>query len=111
MALTERDVPYEFLVRWGRDSKVQGCHVVWATIIERDGVFVSQTSGLAMPVSDSQLPATSGTVEPFPLSDVLTQLQIDALGELDQFKSLCTEQKGEIGRLTNKVSRLEAQSR
>jgi hypothetical protein len=69
--------PYELLVRWGRDGKLQGAHVQWAMLITDDtGAVVGCYPGHAEPVAVR--PDESG----FPLSDVLNQMQIDALTAL-----------------------------
>ncbi|CAO3451853.1 hypothetical protein [Azospirillum argentinense] len=64
--------PYELLVRWDQSGALQGAHVQYRYVI-RDGDGVeSETLGPAVPLT---LEAADG----FPLGDLLSQVQIDAL--------------------------------
>ncbi len=52
MPLTETIEPYEVLFRF-KDGVYQGAHFVAKTVIRRDGVFVSESLGQAIPLKDT----------------------------------------------------------
>ena len=65
--------PYELLIRWSADGVIAGAHV------QRRVLTTDDNGGV---LADTLLPAQALTVEAaegFPLNDVLTQAQIDAL--------------------------------
>jgi len=75
MALTETRRPYEFLARWNpQTGAFSGAHIQWIDVIERDGAQVSATPTKAFGVGEGAA---------FPLADILTQVQSDALAALD----------------------------
>ncbi|QCO07545.1 hypothetical protein [Azospirillum argentinense] len=64
--------PYELLVRWDQSGALQGAHVQYRYVI-RDGVdVIGETIGQALPLT---LEAADG----FPLGDLLSQAEEDAL--------------------------------
>lgn len=79
MAITKTNQPYEFLVRW-KDGAITGAHIKMLETIAEDGVVLSQKEGVAMPVSM----AGAGN---FPLADLLTGIQTQALIDLDAARS------------------------
>lgn len=72
---TESIVPYEFLVRWDANGNLAAAHVGFRKVGQLDGVIVS---GVPMPVQSVAL----GLADGFPLSDILDQIQIDALARI-----------------------------
>lgn len=76
MAITTEREPYEFLVRW-KDGNLVGAHVRWLYKISGDGMVPVETESGAESIS---LAGKGG----FPLSDLLTQAQIDALISRDE---------------------------
>ena len=82
MAINETQQPYEFLVRWN-NGVITGAHVKYKTILDRDGVVFQETEGPALPV---------GTEE-YPLLDILTKMQIDALVSIDSLTAELTQAK------------------
>jgi hypothetical protein len=69
--------PYELLVRWGQDGGLQGAHVQWAMLITDDtGAVIGSYPGEVEPVSLANGQAG------FPLGDILSQMQLDALTAL-----------------------------
>ncbi|KAA0592939.1 hypothetical protein J2848_005705 [Azospirillum lipoferum] len=65
--------PYEFLVRWDQTGQLSGAHVQHRyVILDDDGTKIGETLGPAEPL-------TLDTAAGFPLSAMLTQVQIDAL--------------------------------
>ncbi|WP_376956398.1 hypothetical protein ABNQ39_00200 (plasmid) [Azospirillum sp. A26] len=65
--------PYEFLARWDQSGALAGVHVQHRYVIrEDDGTAIGETLGQAEPL-------TLETAAGFPLGDLLTQVQADAL--------------------------------
>jgi hypothetical protein len=71
---TEERTPNEFLVRWNNEGVIQGAHVGWLDTVLKDGVVLSQTETNVESVA-------IGLSEGFPLTDILTQLQVDCILE------------------------------
>jgi hypothetical protein len=71
---TEERTPNEFLVRWNNEGLIQGAHVGWLDTVLKDGVILSQ--------SETNVESVAvGLSEGFPLTDILTQLQVDCVLE------------------------------
>lgn len=81
MALTQRRVLNELLIRWGDDGALKGAHCVHLDIIDRDGAAISSIAGGAEPL-------TLGGDE---LIEVLSQVQNDALSQLSLLQSNLTD--------------------
>ncbi|CAO3426706.1 hypothetical protein [Azospirillum argentinense] len=64
--------PYELLVRWDQSGALQGAHVQYRYVIRDGEDVIGETLGQAVPLT---LEAADG----FPLGDLLSQVQIDAL--------------------------------
>lgn len=64
--------PYELLVRWDQSGALQGAHVQYRFVIRDGEDVIGETPGPAVPLT---LEAADG----FPLGDLLSQVQIDAL--------------------------------
>ena len=64
--------PYELLIRWGADGALAGAHVQYRYIVTDGAVQVAESVGVAEPL-------TLATAAGFPLGDLLTQAQADAL--------------------------------
>lgn len=75
MAITKTNTPYEFLVRWNNGA-VAGAHIRFLETISENGTVLTQKEGPAMPVS---MAGEAG----FPIADILTSLQAQALTERD----------------------------
>ena len=75
MAITKTNQPYEFLARWNNGT-LAGAHIRFLETITEDGVVLSQKEGNAQPVS---LAGEAG----FPIDDILTSLQAQAVIERD----------------------------
>jgi len=73
---TETRQPYEFLIRWNNDGVIQGAHIAFLDTVLKDGEIINQTQSSVESVA-------IGEQEGFPLLDVLSQLQIDALKQVD----------------------------
>ena len=83
---TETRTPYEFLVRWNKDGTIQGSHVGWLDTVKKDGEILTQTP------SNVEAVGADG----FPLNDILSQLQIDALKEIERLKAEIERLKQEV---------------
>lgn len=94
--------PYEVLVRWDQDGRLQGAQVQYRYVIKDSDQIVGES------VSGPE-PVTVGV--DFPLSDIMTQVGSDALAEITRLKrdaeqaqqaasATMQEQATEIARLT-----------
>jgi len=77
---TETRTPYEFLIRWDNDGNIQGAHIAFLDTVLKDGEIINQTQSSVESVA-------IGEQVGFPLADVLSQLQIDALKQVDVLNS------------------------
>lgn len=75
-------LPYELLIRWGADGKVQGAHVQWRYVTNDFGT-----------VTESVSPAESLHLTGFPLKDILSQTEVNALSELGKIQSELAAEK------------------
>jgi hypothetical protein len=89
---TEERTPNEFLVRWNREGLIQGAHVGWLDTVLKDGVILSQ--------SETNVESVAvGLSEGFPLTDILTQLQVDCVLERETLLLEIQTLKAEITEL------------
>jgi hypothetical protein len=89
---TEERTPNEFLVRWNNDGLIQGAHVGWLDTVLKDGVILSQ--------SETNVESVAvGLSEGFPLTDILTQLQVDCVLERETLLLEIQTLKAEITEL------------
>jgi hypothetical protein len=89
---TENRTPNEFLVRWNKEGLIQGAHVGWLDTVLKDGVVLSQTETNVESVA-------VGLSEGFPLTDILTQLQVDCILERETLLLEIQNLKAEIAEL------------
>lgn len=73
--ITTETTPYELLFRWN-DGALAGAHIQFVETIRKDGSVISQQVGHAQPVS---MAGETG----FPLADVLSTVQADAVAARD----------------------------
>jgi flagellin-like hook-associated protein FlgL len=104
MALTERRIRYETLIRWHEDGSI-GAHQVDLDQMLRDGVVISSTLTTIMPLGTADYPGVT------PLSDILSEAAAaalarvgvleQALGEVNslaqQQSDQLTQVRGELG--------------
>jgi hypothetical protein len=89
---TENRTPNEFLVRWNKDGLIQGAHVGWLDTVLKDGVVLSQ--------SETNVESVAiGLSDGFPLTDILTQLQVDFILERETLLLEIQTLKAEIAEL------------
>jgi hypothetical protein len=89
---TEERTPNEFLVRWNNEGLIQGAHVGWLDTVLKDGVILSQ--------SETNVESVAvGLSEGFPLTDILTQLQVDCVLERETLLLKIETLKAEIAEL------------
>lgn len=91
MAITKTTIPYEFLVRW-TNGVLSGAHIRMLEIISENGVVLTQKEGNAQPVS------LAGEVG-FPLADILTSLQAQAIEQRDAAVAALAAGKTEVDSL------------
>lgn len=70
---TATKVPYEILIRY-REGKLFAAHVGWSTLVTED-------DGAKRELPQTLQPFNLGNNDGFPLSDIFSQLQIDALAK------------------------------
>ena len=80
MAITKETHPYELLVRWDREGKLAGAHVGFRTVIREDGEAAHEREEPVMPVD-------IGQGQGFPLNDILTRVQIEALARCAELEA------------------------
>ena len=74
MTITKSKTPHEFLIRWNEAGTLQGAHIAWREAIKENGAEISSKFLPPDPVS---LAGESG----FPLADVLTLVNVQALAD------------------------------
>ena len=77
---SETKTPYEFLIRWDNSGVIQGAHIAFLETVLKDEQVITQTQSS---VESVEIAGQLG----FPLSDVLSQIQIDALKQVDVLKA------------------------
>lgn len=82
-------LPYEFLVRWDKDGKLAGAHVQWR-YVTMDGVKVV-AEGVTNPET-----VDIGDGKGFPLQDILSQTQTDALAQLAQAEARLSDAEASL---------------
>lgn len=69
--------PYELLIRWDQEGKLAGAHVQYRFVITDGDAVVAESVGQAEPLS----------LAGFPLSEVLSTAQADALAECESLRT------------------------
>lgn len=80
MAIIEKKIPYEFLVRWDSNGKLAGAHIGFLNQVVKDGTIIAEAVDQIFPVS------LIGEVG-FPLAEVLSLIEINALTALEAKES------------------------
>jgi len=91
---TENRTPYEFLIRWDNNGVIQGAHIAFLDTVLKDGEIINQTQTSVESVAIAEQVG-------FPLADVLSQLQIDALKQVDVLNAEIVVLKAENESLKN----------
>lgn len=97
----ETKQPYEFLVRWDANGNLSGAHIGFRNVVTRDGQPFTETIDPVMPVS---MAGGSG----FPLADVLSQLQADAIVRGDALQADLAAKNAELKASQDQVTALQA---
>ena len=97
---TESRSPYEFLIRWDKSGVIQGAHIAFLETVLKDDQIVTQTQST---VESVEIAGQLG----FPLSDVLSQIQIDALKQVDVLNAEIEVLNAEIEVLKSEIERLK----
>lgn len=87
MALTERRIRYETLIRWHEDGSI-GAHQVDLDQMLRDGAVISSTLTTTMPLGTADYPGVK------PLSDILGEAASAALARVDVLEQALGEVNG-----------------
>lgn len=95
MSLIKKDLPYEFLVRWGFDGKIAGVHVQRRIVIEENGVIISEKLTNAVSVKDSG---------DYPLSDIIGEITQATIVENEKLKAELNQLKAKSSKQDNKDS-------
>lgn len=101
MAIEKITRPYEFLARW-RDGVLAGAHIGFIEEVVEDGQVLSQKVLDVMPV------AVAGATG-FPLTDILTQLQADAIAERDAAVAANTTLQASLAEATAALEAAQAE--
>ena len=93
--------PYELLVRWDQDGKLLGAHVLWRLVIrDEEGKIAGESVTGAEPVD-------IGGGKGFPMQDILSRAQADALAEFGNAQARVAELESQKAALENRLSSLE----
>jgi len=88
MAITKQTKPYEFLARWDHETGVfKGAHIQHYESVIEDGVLLTGKAGRAMGVGEDLA---------FPLADIMSQVQADALAANAALQATLTERDATI---------------
>ena len=100
MAITKQSMPYEFLARWDHVSGAfKGAHIQFYEGLYENGTLLTGNPGKAMGV---------GPGLAFPLADILSQMQIDALATVGAQASTITMLTAERDAALTRITELEA---
>lgn len=101
MSIIEQRKPYEFLARWDTlTGQFKGAHIQFFDAVLRDGVQIAGQPSKAFGVGEGMA---------FPLADILSQVQIDALAELDARAATIAPLTAARDAALARVAELEAQ--
>lgn len=103
MALEKTQQPYEFLARWDEQGKLSGAHVKFRTIVTDDGSVLSRVDGDALPVD-------IGVGQGFPLTDILSQLHIDAVAQAATAAAQAEEAKAASAASAQQAANMKAKA-
>lgn len=108
MALTERRIRYETLIRWHEDGSI-GAHQVDLDQMLRDGVVISSTLTTTMPLGTADYPGVT------PLSDILGEAASAALARvglleqaLGEVNSLAQQQLEQLSQVRSELDTAQA---
>lgn len=94
--------PYELLLRWGQDGNLRGAHMQWATVVSDDaGAVIGCYPGNVEPVAIA--PGQPG----FPLTDILSQVQADALTALTAAQEKAAALEDRLSAANSQISTLQ----
>jgi len=93
--------PYELLIRWDKDGTLAGAHVQWRYVIkEDDGTVIGES------VTGSEAIEAAGR-KGFPLHDILSQVQADALVECGKAQARVAELESQKSALESRMAAFE----
>jgi hypothetical protein len=82
MTIERKAFPYEFLVRWDKGGRISGQHIQYRELVVDDGEVIAERLGRAFPVIEDG---------DFPLSDILSELQISQARTISELTKLIEE--------------------
>lgn len=104
MILEEKKIPYEFLIRFNNEGRVNGAHIAYTETIIKDGQIIHSKQ------TDPQA-VTLGIDEGFPLEDILGELNVLNVKEIEllqyeksELEKTVTENEEEINSLNGELS-------
>lgn len=94
--------PYELLVRWAQDGTLAGAHVQWRYVVSDGATVVAES------VSAAECVAV-GSTNGFPLADLLSQVQTDALTGIDAARAAQTGAEDALEQKTSEADQFSTQ--
>lgn len=98
MALEDKKVPYEILIRYSEDGTVRGAHAQFRRIVTLDGETLK----------DEVLPAEPLEVEGFPTMSVMTDTTKNALARVTALEAEIAETKALVERKDEELGQLRS---
>lgn len=96
--LTDEKLPYEVLIRFGIDGKVQGAHCQYRRRVMLGDELLKDEVGEAMPLA----------LDDFPTSDIMTDATRSALAGLTALNEVVEKQKRDLQDAANEIAALRA---
>lgn len=100
MAIEDKKIPYELLVRYGLDGEPAGAHVQYRRRIIMDGELLKEELGTAEPID----------LEGFPTSAIMADTTRDALARVTVLNDLVNALTTQNSKLKLHVEKVEAEN-
>jgi len=98
MAIEDRLIPYEILVRFGDDGTPKGAHAQYRRVVTFDGEVLK----------DEPLPAQPLDMDGFPTSAIMSQTTAQALARVSVLEASALENDGLLEQAAARIAELEA---
>lgn len=86
MALTDEKIPYEILIRFGKDGKPQGAHVQYRRLVVLDGEILK----------DEEQPAEPLSIDNFPASSIIGDTATSALARVNDVEGMLRQAQAAV---------------
>lgn len=97
--MTIEKKPYELLLRWDTEGKLCGAHVQYRHLVwDESGRPIGEVLDHALPLA----------IDDFPLRDILTQAQADAIAEAMRLRGVVAGLEAQLGDLQAKVTEIQS---